>query len=374
MRQMMAVAVLAGMLLVGSAGADGWDDLAPAPPTVLAVTDPNQVVRHEALLQHGVNPDPASLLLFLEEGISFERVRAGLPELPEYKVELVNFAIQELGLAQAPAAVPALRAICEGRLSPGIQRMAALDFEKIPVELLDSTRSVMRGLFTMNAMVALGMIGDPSAAPAIQQAIAREQGSRFTTEGAIALAMLGDRSGLGPLLMLAREAEEQDSLGAFAAFYYISGRNYGLSPQSSVAKRKERYQQLQQWFEAESAQVFLDRQAILRRRLAGPPTPVAPAPGSLQELLRATRNPLDQGARIAARTRILDRGRTVSGDLRLIALDAMEDSDIRTEAIRWWGTVEGKRARKDLRRLRKDPNAEVADIAERILQRIEAQD
>lgn len=369
---MIRACALAALLLLVAAPPTGAQS--PAAPAEEVLRDPQASVRRELLVTHGINADGASLRSFLANGFTAEARKRGLPTKPPYKAEMVNAALQELAHLRDADSVPLLMEIVNGAFPTGVRRVMGMDLEQQPPEMYATTQSAIERLFVLNAIVALGIIGDAQATPAIRAAMARDSASRFTCEGAIALALLGSRDGLGPLLALASNPESPESVPAFNTIYIITGRNFGYTTQTSILKRRDLIAELSKWYDRESSTVFLDRAEILRRRQQGAPTAPQLTGDSPRALLRRSRDMAVQGNRIAAREALSRRMASYEKELRLIAMDPYEDNDIRAEAMRWFTIVKREDARSTIKRMRNDLNQPIREMAETLLREIDKLD
>src|SRR5690606_14813019 len=87
----------------------------------------------------------------------------------------------------------------------------------------------------------------------------------FITKGAVALGLMGSNDGLAPLVLLAREAESADSVAAFDSIFILTGRNYGYSVNTSIARRRQLIAELNQWFETEGHNFRVYPEEVERR-------------------------------------------------------------------------------------------------------------
>ncbi len=331
----------------------------------------NQQSRHQLLITHGVNTDAASLLAFLETGFSEAALRRGLPNDPRMKGEIANAALQELGFLQAPAAVPVFIGILEGNLPQGAQRIINRDVEVFPIEQVDEQRGVMTKILRLNAIVALGLIGDRSAADAVFASMQREVGGEFVTEGAIALALLEDNRGLAPLVGFAGRVTEDSLRGTFATVFVVTGRNYGITESTSIARRRVVQKEFENWAANEGRRQVPSRADVLRRRTIGYIIP-PPTTDSVRGLLKASRTFNNYDIRYAARQRLQTIAPSSLDELRTIATDPMEDLDVRWAAMDWYAATNPREARGTIRDIaRRDENPSLRQRAELLRDEIE---
>lgn len=326
------------------------------------VSDPTQDVRRELLLSHGINPEPGSLIHFLRNGFDLKSLPRGLPQLPQLKSEIVNAAIVELGITAAESAVPLLIEIAEQHPPKGVATIIARDFEDSPIEMVDQEVLTMTRLLSLNAVMALGLIGDERAAPTILHLIRTEPGSAFITNGAEALALMGHNDGLGALVLLAASNDANESAAAFRSIFIVTGRNYGLTENSSIAKRRQLLEQLRSWFEERGHKEPIFRSEVLRRQEV-PVLPDSIDPRSLRGLLRGSSDLTNYDRRYEARQELFGLAPQRFDELEKIATDPLEDLDIRRAAMRWMTVSNARAARSIIRRLRKDENPSIGDMA-----------
>lgn len=326
------------------------------------IDDPGTPERRELLVSHGIPPATEDLMIFLREGFPDAVLARGLPREPLLKCTLVDAAMRELAMTGATEATPLLVRIARQDPSPGVQRVIDMDFESVPVDAAEREKRLMRRALSLNAITALGFLGDESAAGAIVEVMQRETGTAFITKGATALALLGRRDGLDAVVRLASNPADPDSVPAFQTVYTVTGRNYGYTTNTSLARRRELIAQLRDWHQREGSTVEIFRMDVMRR-LQNPPRPAPLDPGSLRALLRNSRDLSDFDARIAARTKLGQVAAERFDDLETIARDPMEDLDIRRAAMTWMSVADPRAARSTINRLRDDENPLIAELA-----------
>lgn len=318
--------------------------------------------RHRTLLAHGINPAPAALLAFVERGFPNEAIARGLPREPAIKSNVVIAAIQELGFRRSTAAVPLLVATLDGEIPQGAANIIRRDVETLPVQIADQRYATFAMYLRYNALVALGLIGDPAAEKPIRDAMAREDADSFRVEGAIALGLLEKPGGIQALQALASGPRSDEMPGVFEAVFFLAGRNYGVTEQTSPARRRQVAKEFQDWVRGEGRNFQPTRAEILRRRSTGIVIPDPPVT-SLRGALRGTRQFTDFDRRFAARQRLQEIAPASVPELRTIAIDPLEDLDIRLAAMDWYAATAGRDAVRDLDRLA--DNDEVTEIRQR---------
>ena len=341
----------------------------PWPPAI--IPDPDAKERRELLLSHGINPLPEDLLSFLQHGFREESLPMGLPKDPLMKSEVVNAVIVELGITATGPAVPVLMKVAQREFTPAVDAIIRRDFESTPIEIADQQIQVARRVLSLNAVVSLGLIGDESAEGTIVDVMTREKGTAFITQGAVALGQMGSAKGLPALAKLAHDIDSGDSPVAFQSIYLLTGRNYGYTENTAIKKRRELLAKLDEWMAGEGAAASVYRTEVLRRMQA-PLQENITDPHSLRGLLRESTNAFNYDSRYTARHELADRGKNATKELRTIAMDEMEDLDIRRSAMRWLAMVDASAAEKALRKLRNDENEPIASAAREILRDIPA--
>ena len=322
-------------------------------PFLVELAEKGQRERLDRLLSHHLNPTPSSLLAFLQSGFPPSTLSGKLPAQAGPRTDVYNDAIAELGFNRVAAAVPTLVEILDGRVPPGLEQVLSIDLEPLPLDRSDVVRRDMLAIVRLNALVALGYIGDPSASGSILRAMEREPGGAFVTEGAIALALLGDGNGLGALSPLTQDPRSENLPGVFEAIYVVTGRNYGLTRNTAIPRREQLIREHAQWLRGEGAVFEPSRSLVLRRRLVGPLEPELPLE-DLRGALRATRDVDNFDRRYAGRERMRSLGKSAAPQLRAIVEDEMEDIDIRRAAMTFYAAAEPSEARRVLRRVERD--------------------
>ena len=345
-------------------------------PSSSPAAAPALPVRREAkdvLLLHGINLDTASILAFLAKGFTEQAVTRGLPLNPRQKTQVVSDAIQELGAQRASAAVGPLMAICRREFPFGARMALRMDMEGIEATNVREERARLEGVLALNAMVALGWIGDPQALPAIQAAMTREKETGFTTQGALALGMLGDASGVAPVLNLMKTGAPAEQAGAARAFYYLVGRYYPLGLNTSVQRRKQMMKDIEQWRKDEEKNFEVSGAEVRRRRLGDyPPNPKPPDMASVRGLCAAAASiASNYNTSFGARIELQRRGEGALPDLEVVARDPLEDLDVRREAIRAYIRAAGKKSEDLLDDLDGDENPTIADLAKQSLKTLQ---
>ena len=328
-------------------------------PTAVEATKQQRL---EILMRHGVGEDTGSMVRFLERGFPREATPGGLPRHPLLKSEVISMAMMTLGDRRGQEAVPVLERIAKRDNPAGVRAIIDQDFEQVPMEGRAEQVALMERALSLNAIAALGHIGDERAAPTVLEVMRKESGTAFTTRGAMALGRMGRSDGLPAVVLLASDYESNDSAEAFRTIYYLTGRNYGYNEFTAMARRRVLVQQLNEWFEKEGKDVEVRRTDVQRRSQA-PPRREAIDPTSLRGALRESMNMRSFDARYEARV-VLERiAEDRFDDLRAIVEDPYEDLDIRRAAMTWLGAVDARRARSIIRRQRNDENETIAEFA-----------
>lgn len=340
-------------LLLGLAMAAVSPAAVPAQQTeagLIEMASRQQAERHEILLAHGIDTTPTAMMAFLREGFSADIESRGLPQAPRNKTDVVNRTVEELGFQRVSEAVPMLTAIVDNEFPTGAAAVIRRDVENLPLNDADAREVDFRTLVRLNAIVALGLIGDPSAAGAVSRAMQRETGAGFVTEGAIALGLMDDPAGLPALVTLAKSAPAEYLEGIYGAVFILTGRNYGVTSQTAPARQRTVQAELAAWSQANTATLPLGRGEILRRRAVGYTVPAAPLE-TLRGALKASRDPRSYDARYAANLRLRTLVPGSVDEVRAIAEDETEDTDVRWAAMEWFAATQPREARKVLGRI-----------------------
>lgn len=342
-----------------------------APATTARADD--ALTARDVLLLHGVNPNPSAMRMFVEKGFPEDALLRGLPTMPPEKTQVMLFAIQELGTGRSIEAVGLFMEICRKNFPAGVRQVIRLDVEGIEATRIGQERERLERFVVFNAMVSLGWIGDPQAIPVIKEVLAREKESGFITQGALALGMLGDLSALPAVMALMKNGTPAEQAGAARAFYYLTGRFYSLGPTTSVARKKVIYKDLDTWYAKDGKSLEMSGAEIRRRRLgAYPPNPEVPDLKTVRGLCMAAADILgDYNTSFAAREELHRRGQAVLPDLERIARDPLEDLDIRREALRAHVRIAERKSKDLLNDLRRDENESIAELARELLTRLE---
>ncbi|MEO8377252.1 MAG: hypothetical protein ABI579_06245 [Candidatus Sumerlaeota bacterium] len=338
----------------------------PGVGEIFAVTqasDSKAVDRRQMLLSHGVNPLPADLINFLQNGFNTQSLPKGLPDKPVMKSEVINAAIAEIGLTGVEEAVPILTEIAQQQLPPACLRIAERDFEQVPIDKKESQLTLLRQVLSLNAITALGYIGDASAVQVVLDQVRAESATAFVTKGAIALGMMGRNDGLPGVVLLASDVNSEDSAAAFDTIYILTGRNYGYTVNTPLAKRRQLLSQMKEWFEKEGSSVPINRADVLRRINNPPKTFSDPSDGSLRGLLRRSMDFSDYDGRYAARDVLTKQSKNEFDELKAIVQDDQEELDVRRGAMQWLTIANPKKARSIIRGQQKDENKIIADLA-----------
>lgn len=352
---------LAPLLLHAAQKPSTTDGSGPWPATVME--DPDAGNRRQVLLSHGVNPYAADLIAFLNDGFRVDDLPKGLPKDPTMKTQVLNAAIVELGLTGAEEAVPILTRIARRDLPTGARAIVRRDFESLPVDTIDTQVKTVERALSLNAITALGFIGNRDAAPVILEMMRTEPATAFVTKGAISLGQMGMNDGIPAVVLLASDPASDDSVAAFETVYILTGRNYGYSIYTPMARRRELIAQLKQWLEQGGASEPIGRLDVMRR-MQNPPRSEAPLDtASLRGLLRASVDIGDYDKRYAARETLTASAPQRFDELKLIVQDTREDLDIRRAAMQWLSISNPKKAKSIIDRQRKDENEVIAAFA-----------
>ncbi|MCX7011910.1 MAG: hypothetical protein NTW86_04980 [Candidatus Sumerlaeota bacterium] len=341
----------------------------PAP-----AVDPEEAMALDDLERNGIRGDTASLRQFLTNGFPSSVSYKSLPERPPEKCQLLINAMQVLGKRGAKDAVAPLVSLARGQASAGIQDMIQRDALSIPAASRAAYQTALQKALQYNAAVALGFIGDRSAAPLLRQLFDAETEPAVRCQYALGLACCGDPSGIVFLVAEIQKANQTSSVAAAKAVYYIAGVDFGYTETSPAALRRKLAGDYTAWWQETAARFALTPPVIIRRRIDGIPEPRI-APTSVRNLVAMASNPLDfsdaRGSRTAAE-KLDSMGKDLVKDLEPILHDPMEDIAVRIEAMRRYVLLRGKDARKAMKKLSEDENPEIAAYAKKAVQNIES--
>lgn len=330
---------------------------------------PAEMQAAETLVSHGIATDPASLMAFLREGFDVAALPRGLPASPSLKVEVVDSAIRELAVQRSEAAVPLLIELAESRPPAAVDRIIRRDLEGLPLEYGDRAMAESVELLATNATVALGLIGDERAIPALLARLRSPLPAAPKADAAVALGMMGRGEGLEEMLALARRVESNDCVLAFATVYILTGRNYGVSINTSLARRRALVDELERWYHGGGKETPIYRSEV-RRRQSAPPQATVLEPNSLRGMLRDTFNVFDYDRRFLARQHLRDQMNSRFDELSAIVADPMEELDVRRAAMQWIVVANPNGSKSVLRRQRRDENPMIRDAADAMLEEI----
>jgi hypothetical protein len=310
--------------------------------------------------------------MFVEKGFPEDALLRGLPATPPEKTQVMLYAIQELGTGRSIEAVGLFMEICRKNLPAGARQVIRLDIEGIEATRMGQERDRLERFIVFNAMVSLGWIGDPRAIPVIKEVLAREKESGFITQGALALGMLGDLSALPAVIALMKNGTPAEQSGAARACYYLTGRFYSLGPVTSVARRKVIYKDLDTWYAKEGKTLETTGAEVRRRRLGPyPPNPEIPDLKTVRGLCMAATDIIgDYNTSFAAREELYRRGQAALPEIERIARDPLEDLDIRREAIRAHVRIAERKSKDLLNDLKGNENESIDELARELLTRL----
>jgi hypothetical protein len=224
-------------------------------------------------------------------------------------------------------------------------------------------------VFRINAVTALGWIGDSKGLDAVRQAMAAEPNTAMRLQIALALALLGDPGGMDFVVQVISKGNRREVAAAAAVYKSVVGQDFGITEQTPVRLRRARSTQYARHWNSLREDFRPDRDAILRRRKAmGVPPKYVPR--TTVDYLKLAANYIDmndaQGSR-SAREYLAQAGASLNPELQKIAGDSEEDLDIRMEAMNWVFQNQRQKAYPFLKSLRRDENPEIVDKAESLL-------
>jgi len=223
--------------------------------------------------------------------------------------------------------------------------------------------------------VALGVFGEPSdeTRRIAREVFVVEESSIVAVSYAQTLGLLGDASVLEDLVAVVASLERAPCVAAAETLRILTGRSFSLHANLALGPRREAAKELIDWWLSQEKEALqIDRAAALERYLR-PPPPRRPALRTIHDLLRASADVADTTDARGSRTawaQLQRMGDALVEHLEPIIENPDEDLDVRGEAIRWYVRLRGvKKAKRQLKKLRKDPNPEIAAMAEGILKK-----
>lgn len=351
--------------------------------TLGAAVDADVVARLRA---HGLAASPAALVRFLEDGFAPATDMAGLPAEPALKSQLLLDAIVECARLQVVDASPILGRLMRGTLSEGIRTVLEWDVsQQRPSERRAFRERVLRRL-RINAIVALGLIGDPERVYELNVVFEREKEPAFKMPAALALATMGSPVGLPYLVREVRRANRTTSVEAAAALKLITGIDYGPDPDAPVMRRREAARQWKAWWKSEGQTFRPRRDRVLARRVAPKVRPNPRVPATPRDLVDCMAYPEDRRWTIdgyIAYGRLRSTGAAAFEGLEQIIADKNENLRIRRQAILLYSQMstagyggrsseQARQAYRVIRRCRWDHNPEIREVVRECLRRLRA--
>lgn len=356
-----------------------------APATPARAQDSGQFLK--TLEENGVPTKSEGLVRFLEKGWQAARPQRPLPADPPEKITLLieSWVVLTLRFEEIRRTGPALQAplaalslaYAQGKFPAAVQEMLDEDLGSSGPSERTAKREALTQLLRYNGMVALGFYGavDDLTRAQAREIYDEEKNPMTRVVYARTLAQLGDRTVLADLAEAVKPADRGPSVAAANALHVLLGRSFGLRSNQAIGPRRQAAKELLAWWQGlDPAAVPMEREAAILRQLHPPverldDPSVAP---TVRDLLRRSADLSDIGNQRGSRTAWYAlngmKPQALLPQLEPILANTDEDLDIRSEAIRWYVLVKGKdKARSGLRKLRKDPNPEIADMAKAVL-------
>jgi hypothetical protein len=336
-------------------------------PAPLPASDPEpagSIADLELLQLAGVGASAETLLNLLEKGPA-----AAIPREVEGG-QLAVEAMARLAELKHRPAVPTLSRVATGKMPAGVVALIQRDMTQISprsrVQAEDNGVKILR----INAVTALGWIGDPRGLESIRSAINAEPNTVIRLQMAQSLALLGDSGGMDFVAQVISKGSNRREVAAAASVYkVVTGSDFGISEQTPIRLRKSRATQYARHWASIRETFRPDRDAVIQRRKQVGNVPRY-TPRSTADYLKLAADYLDiddsRGAR-SAREYLAQAGSSLNAELQRIAADPLEDLDVRMEALNWLFQNQRERAYPFLRSLRRDENPEVADKAQSLL-------
>jgi hypothetical protein len=323
----------------------------------------------DVLAAHNITPSASGMISFLNSGWATVPSPDTMPEFPTEKTQLFILTMEELGKARESGAVDVLLNIAQGKLSDGVEQIIQNDLAKLPPEQQASQRQFMLTLLRYNAVNALGLIGDARTLPVVEQLATEETNARLKCRYILAIACLGGIPDMDFLVAQIGRANQTESVTAAQVFYLVTGTSYRLVPTTPVKARTLAAYRYETWWRQNRGTFTVNPKAVIRRRLT-PPVEAKKPLTSVRNLLDAASHILDidgQYQSYEARQQLDTLGPSMLPDLEKIVKDEMEDLRIRRLAIFHYVKLQGKKAKKILKKLRKDENPEISQLARSLL-------
>jgi len=376
LRNLLAVGVLAVLLgCISSASAQ-----VPAP--ALSTTPRPELVsadippEERELRINGIAPTPDACLSLLRDGLPPTVAPQRLPDTPVEKTQLAVDAMAILGKTRYRPAVDTLVSIARQELPKGVQQLVEIDVAQTAPDQRTEFRARAAEILQYNAVNALGLIGDNRALPVAYSVFENEKRPAPKIQYALTLACLGDASGVDYLVSVIQMQNRRESVAAARAFAIITGQDFGYTEQTPIKRRKQLARAYQEWWASNRKTFRVDPKQVLARRLT-PQKTATFQPRSTRDLLRLSSQYFEMDAKpkvIEARERLAAAGTSLNADLEKLMFDDLEDLNIRLEAMNWYYEINRAQARDAFRRLRRDPNPEIVDKANVLLEKIDRPD
>jgi len=352
-------------------------------PAVQAPPEPDRI---ERLRMHNIAPTPAVLTGFLQNGFPRGTRLTDLPTTPALKSQVVIDAVVEVSRQRVMEASPILGRLALGLPSDGIRTIIQWDAaQQRPGERAAFETDLMKRL-RHNAVVALGLIGDPKRLYELAVVFDHEKDPNVKIPCALALSSVGSRQGLSYLIGEVGRANRTTSVVAGEALKYITGHDFGPAVDDAVARRNAAAADWKKWWKADGKLFRPDGEQIRARRLTPPIRPNPRVPRTVRDLVDCYAYENDprwtiEGYDAYERLRLL--GPDAFDDLEKILADKSESLRIRRQAIILYAQMttiaytnqprvasQPARAYKAIKRLRWDSNPEIREAVKQWLPRL----
>ncbi len=283
----------------------------------------------------GLPTSSDEILKWMSTGLDAAHSLKNDPALPREKAQLGVDAISLLGMRQYAAAVPALAEIAAGKIPSGIAQLIEMDMMSIVSDEREPYRIRTVHILSYNAVVSLGLIGDTRAVPVVMAAFRAEESPSAKVQYAMALASLDCLEGVDWIVSAIGSDDKKISTVAAHYFYVITGQDFGLTPVSSLARRKTLSSKYASWWKSNRDSFRFDQLMIMQRRKA----PIGQNhidDGTLRGRLRICSQYADSSSFSRSkkyREELYSAGTKLNGDLENIIMNRDEDVDIRMEAL-----------------------------------------
>lgn len=313
--------------------------------------------------------DEISLITFLEKGLpSYDN----LPREPVEKSQLIIDAMAKLAELKSEKAVQLLIKIASFDKSVGAFNIVEHDVRNTSPQSQDTFRRQAYRLVQFNAVIALGIIGNPEAVPTVRRILMAETTPASALQYALVLGQLGSAEGLPVLVQVIQQQNRKESAAAAKAFYIITGKDFGYTENTPIRGRREKAALYSQWLNQVSGTLAIDKNKV-NERMSEPAKILRYEPRTLRDYLNVASYYFDfnnKANSVEVREKLRQAGTSLNKEYMSIASDPNEDLNIRIEAMNWYFEANRSDPLNFLKNLRKDENPEIRDKAQTVMDQI----